>query len=484
MDFYSGLRKLHQGLMSGEMTSSDLVHFSLEQIEAVDSQVQAFVTVTDELAKSQAAKLDVRRSEGLLAGIPFALKDNMCTQGVETTCASRILKGYIPPYSATAARKLEAAEGILVGKLNMDEFAMGSSTENSALMKTHNPWDYDCVPGGSSGGSAAAVAAGMVPYALGSDTGGSIRQPAAFCGVVGLKPSYGRVSRFGLVAFASSLDQIGPITHTVEDAAIVLQEIAGKDRRDSTSVEREVPDYIAGLTGDIRGLRIGVAKEYFSPAIEEGVRTAVEAAILQMQRLGATIVEVSLPHTAYALSAYYLIAPAEASSNLARYDGVRYGYRAEGVENLLDMYRKTRSIGFGAEVKRRILVGTYALSSGYYDAYYKRAQQVRTLIAMDFDAAFHDVDVIVSPTTPTTAFRFGEKTKDPLTMYMNDICTIPVNLAGLPAISVPCGLSDGLPVGMQLIGRMYDEATLLKTAHAYEQAAGFAPMRPALGVHA
>ncbi len=466
------------------MTPADLVNFSLEQIKAVDMQVQAFVTVTEEQARVKAEQVRENGAEGILAGIPFALKDNMCTQGVETTCASRSLQGYKPPYSATVVERLERDHGILIGKLNMDEFAMGSSTENSSLCKTHNPWDFERVPGGSSGGPAAAVAAGMVPYALGSDTGGSIRQPAAFCGVVGLKPTYGLVSRYGLVAFASSLDQIGPITNSVEDAAIVLQSIAGPDRRDSTSVQRDVPNYIEGLTGDICGLKIGVAMEYFSPSIDQKVRAAVDSAILQLERLGAEMIKVSLPHTSYALSAYYLLAPAEASSNLARYDGVRYGYRAQDAENLLDMYRQTRSEGFGAEVKRRILIGTYALSSGYYDAYYKRAQQVRTLIAKDFDEAFAKVDVLLSPTTPTTAFRFGEKTEDPLMMYMNDICTIPVNLAGLPAISVPCGLADGLPVGLQLIGRMFDETTLLRTAHAYEQAAGFAPMRPALGVHA
>lgn len=484
MDFFSGLRKLHESLVAREVSPSELVDFSLEQIQAFDEQVQAFVTVTQAQAKERAVHLQDQPLTSWLAGIPFALKDNLCTKDVETTCSSKILRGYHPPYSATVVQKLEDASGILMGKLNMDEFAMGSSTENSAWFPTRNPWRLDCVPGGSSGGAAAAVAAGMVPYALGSDTGGSIRQPAAFCGVVGLKPTYGLVSRFGLVAYASSLDQIGPLTHSVEDAAIVLEAIAGKDRYDATSVAREVPHYIESLTGDIQGLRIGIAKEYFSPNIDSGVRMAVEAAIGQLERLGARIEEISLPHTPYALAAYYLIAPAEASSNLARYDGVRYGYRAEHAENLLDMYRKTRSEGFGSEVKRRILIGTYALSSGYYDAYYKRAQQVRTLIRQDFDEAFAKVDVIVSPTTPTTAFRLGEKTEDPLTMYMNDICTIPVNLAGLPAISVPCGLADGLPVGFQLIGRMFDEQTLLRTAHAYEQAAGFAPLKPALGVQA
>ncbi len=483
MDFFSSLLELHAGLLKREATASELADLSLQRIATLDDRVHAFLHVSANCVAAAAQKTEtVIGRESILDGIPYALKDNMCTRGIETTCASHILKGYIPPYSATVAERLDDAGAVLVGKLNMDEFAMGSSTENSGFFPTRNPWDLERVPGGSSGGAAAAVAAGMVPFALGSDTGGSIRQPAAFCGVVGLKPSYGLVSRFGLVAFASSLDQIGPLTHTVEDAAIVLQAIAGKDERDSTSANIQAPDYRAALTGDVRGLRIGIASEYFGPSVESGVRDAVTKAIALLEQLGATVSPISLPHTEYALSAYYLIAPAEASSNLARYDGVRYGVRAADAGNLLDMYQKTRSTGFGSEVKRRILIGTYALSSGYYDDYYKRAQQVRTLIRQDFLDAFESVDVIVSPTAPTTAFRLGEKVHDPLTMYLSDICTIPVNLAGLPAISVPCGIIDGLPVGLQMIGRMFDEQTLLRAAHAYEQAAGMAPLRPALAM--
>ena len=482
MDFFSSLRELHTGLTRRETTASELLDWSLQRIAAVDDRVRAFLHVSAPRGDSDRRMGADIAADRMLAGIPYALKDNMCTRGIETTCASHILKGYIPPYSATVVERLDDAGAALVGKLNMDEFAMGSSTENSGFFPTRNPWDLERVPGGSSGGAAAAVAAGMVPFALGSDTGGSIRQPAAFCGVVGLKPSYGLVSRFGLVAFASSLDQIGPLTHTVEDAAIVLQAIAGKDGRDSTSAHIQTPDYRAALTGDIRGLRIGIANEYFGPSVEAGVRSAVMKAVALLEQLGAVVSPISLPHTEYALSAYYLIAPAEASSNLARYDGVRYGFRAVDAENLMDMYEKTRSAGFGPEVKRRILIGTYALSAGYHDEYYKRAQQVRTLIRRDFLLAFADVDVIVSPTAPTTAFRLGEKVLDPLTMYLSDICTVPVNLAGLPAISVPCGLIEGLPVGLQMIGRMFDEETLLRAAHAYEQAAGMAPLRPELAM--
>ncbi len=507
MDFFSGIEELRAGLAKREVTAPELADLSLRRIAALDDRVHAFLrvsanrdhrvanmdnsaAVTAAAAKSATAPAAANKpateaanapvGARMLDGIPYALKDNMCTQGIETTCGSRILQGYIPPYSATAVERLNAAGAVLMGKLNMDEFAMGSSTENSGFFSTRNPWDLERVPGGSSGGAAAAVAAGMVPFALGSDTGGSIRQPAAFCGVVGLKPSYGLVSRYGLVAFASSLDQIGPLTHSVADAAIVLQAIAGRDRRDSTSADIQPPDYRAALTGDVRGLRIGIASEYFGPSVEAGVRETVTKAIALLEQLGATVSSVSLPATEYALAAYYLIAPAEASSNLARYDGVRYGLRAGAAENLLDMYEKTRSSGFGPEVKRRILIGTYALSAGYYDAYYKRAQQVRTLIRQDFSNAFASVDVIVSPTAPTTAFRLGEKVQDPLTMYLSDICTIPVNMAGLPAISVPCGMIAGLPVGLQLIGRMFDEETLLRVAHAYEQAAGMAPLRPDL----
>ncbi len=477
-DLTVGIAQLHDWLKSGDVTSLDLVAASFARIGAIDSAVQAFLTVTEEAALVRAKENAGKTPDGILDGIPFALKDNMATRGVKTTCGSRILEEYIPPYSATVMDRLDAAGGVLVGKLNMDEFAMGSSTENSGFFPTRNPWNLGTVPGGSSGGAAAAVASGMVPYALGSDTGGSIRQPAAYCGVVGLKPTYGRVSRYGLVAYASSLDQIGPLTRTVEDAALVLQAIAGYDHRDSTSVNLPVPDYMTALTGDIRGLRIGLPKDYFAHDMDAGMRKVMDAAMEVLRGLGAELVEVELPHTEYALSAYYLIAPAEASSNLARYDGVRYGFRAKDAENLLDMYNKTRSRGFGTEVKRRILIGTYALSSGYYDAYYKRAQQVRTLIRRDFETAFERVDLVFAPTAPTTAFKLGEKTSDPLTMYLSDIYTIPVNLAGLPAISVPCGLIDGMPAGLQLIGRMFDEATVLRAAHAYEQATEWTGKRP------
>ncbi len=481
LDLSQGIRKLHELLKNREVTSVDLVAASMTRIHEWNNDIQAFLKVTEAEAIDRAKVAASEPPNGLLDGIPFALKDNMATKGVDTTCGSKLLSGYIPPYSAAVTDKLEAAGGNLIGKLNMDEFAMGSSTENSGYFPTRNPWDFDRVPGGSSGGSAAAVAAGMVPYALGSDTGGSIRQPAAYCGVVGLKPTYGRVSRYGLVAFASSLDQIGPITNNVEDAAIVLQAIAGYDHRDSTSVNREVPDYTQALTGDIRGLKIGLPAEFFDVGMDEGMRKVIDEAVNKLRELGASVHAVTLPHTAYALSAYYLIAPAEASSNLARYDGVRYGVRAQGADNLLDMYNKTRSEGFGKEVKRRILIGTYALSSGYYDAYYKRAQQVRTLIRRDFETVFEQVDLILSPTAPTTAFKLGEKTSDPLTMYLSDIYTVPVNLAGLPAISVPCGFISDLPVGLQLIGKMFDEATVLRTAHAYELATGWTSRRPQLG---
>ncbi len=483
LDFSQGIRKLHEALRSGTTTPEELLNQSIEQIEQKDGEIKAFLRVNDVTArdrlKGNAAASNSFSPKHLLDGIPYALKDNMCYEGIETTCASKILEGYIPPYTATVAQKLDDAGAILIGKANMDEFAMGSSTENSSYFPTKNPWQQDHVPGGSSGGSVAAVAAGMVPFALGSDTGGSIRQPAAFCGVVGLKPTYGRVSRYGLVAFASSLDQIGPITNSVEDAAIVLQAIAGADVHDATSAHVEVPDFTAKLTGDIRGLQVGVAPEFFADAMDEGVRQRVQEAVQVLKELGAEIKPISLPHISYAIAAYYLLAPAEASSNLARFDGVRYGYRSQNAQNLLAMYSKTRSEGFGKEVKRRILIGTYALSSGYYDAYYKRAQKMRTLIRQDFEQAFSQVDVIVSPTTPAPAFLLGEKTKDPVTMYMTDMCTIPINLAGLPAISVPCGLSQGMPVGLQIIGKMFDEQTILQVADAYEKTVDFAAVRTA-----
>ncbi|GAA5347131.1 aspartyl/glutamyl-tRNA(Asn/Gln) amidotransferase subunit A [Planifilum fimeticola] len=475
------LKEIHKRLSEGDCSAKDLVDLSLKRIDEVEDRVGAFITVDREGARARAEELDKQLAEegerGLLAAIPAGIKDNICTEGLLTTCASKILANYTPIYDATVMKKLRAAQAIPVGKTNMDEFAMGSSTENSGFHLTRNPWDPERVPGGSSGGSAAAVAAGEVFFALGSDTGGSIRQPAAFCGVVGLKPTYGRVSRFGLVAFASSLDQIGPLTKNVEDAAYVLQAIAGHDPMDSTSADVEVPDYLSALTGDVKGLKVAVPRELMGDGIDPGVREQVLKALRVLEGVGAVCEEVSLPHVRYAVETYYLLAPAEASSNLARYDGVRYGVRAPA-DNLMELYYNSRSTGFGAEVKRRIMLGTYALSSGYYDAYYLKAQKVRTLIKRDFDQIFEKYDVVIGPTTPTTAFRIGEKVDDPLTMYLNDICTIPVNLAGLPAISVPCGLSGGLPVGLQVIGRPFDEETVLRVAHAYEQQAEPLPEPP------
>ncbi|OEH85181.1 aspartyl/glutamyl-tRNA amidotransferase subunit A [Desulfuribacillus stibiiarsenatis] len=483
----NSISQIHSLLKNKEIKVSELVQESFGRIEATDNKVQAFLALNQEKAPKRAQQIEQEITEledaedlPILAGIPAGIKDNICTMGMPTTCGSRILEGYIPPYSATVMKRLHAAGAVPMGKLNMDEFAMGSSTENSAYQITRNPWNLDYVPGGSSGGSAASVAAGQVVFALGSDTGGSIRQPAAYCGVVGLKPTYGLVSRFGLVAYASSLDQIGPLTRNVEDTADVLQAIAGYDEQDSTSADVTVPNYRDALTGDIKGLKIAVAKEYMGEGIDPQVRAVIQKAIDQLAALGAEIEEVSLPHTEYALASYYLIAPAEASSNLARYDGVKYGIRADGAKDLLDMYKKTRSQGFGEEVKRRIMVGTYALSSGYYDAYYLKAQKVRTLIKQDFDKVFEKYDLIVGPTAPTTAFKIGEKTADPLTMYLNDICTIPINLAGLPAISIPCGFVDGLPVGLQLIGKAFAESTILQASYAYEQATQFYKQRPVL----
>lgn len=472
----TSIREIHTHLCNKELKPSELAEAVLQRIEETEEKIQAYLFVDGEKALAEAKKLDEMPAGDLplLYGIPGAIKDNMTTRGVRTTCASKMLANYIPPYDATVVSKLKQEQFVMVGKTNMDEFAMGSSTENSGFYPTRNPWDLERVPGGSSGGSAATVAARQVPFALGSDTGGSIRQPAAFCGVVGLKPTYGLVSRFGLVAFASSLDQIGPFTRTVEDSAIVLQAIAGHDAQDSTSANVEIPDYLAALTGDIRGMKIGMPKEYFqAEGADPQVLEQVKKAIRVLEGLGAKVDEVSLPHTKYAVATYYLLAPAEASSNLARYDGVRYGFRADEANDYIEMYKKTRSQGFGAEVKRRIMLGTYALSSGYYDAYYLRAQKTRTLIKQDFDQVFAEYDAIVSPTAPTTAFKTGEKINDPLTMYLNDIYTIPVNLAGIPAISIPCGLVNGLPVGLQIIGKAFAEATVLRIAHAYEQAAGF-----------
>jgi len=449
-------------------------HYS--QIEKEDGKIGAFLTLCKERALKQADHIDRLAAEGKplppLGGVPVGIKDVMSTRGVRTTAGSRILKKYIPPYDCTAVVRMENAGAVVLGKTNCDEFAMGSSNENSAFHAVHNPRDLSRVPGGSSGGSAAAVAADMAVVALGSDTGGSIRQPASFCGVVGLMPTYGRVSRYGLIAFASSLDHIGPLTKTVKDAAIVLGTIAGRDPMDATSADVPVPDYVAQLEKPVRGLRLGVAKEYFGEGLDDEVRQAVESAIDKLKGLGCEVVPVSLPHTPYAIPAYYLIATAEASANLARYDGVRYGYRASGAKSLAEMYRRTRDEGFGAEVKRRIMLGTYALSAGYYDAYYLKAQRVRTLLARDFEEAFRSVDAIVTPTSPTAAFRLGEKSNDPLAMYLADIYTITADLAGIPGISVPCGVAhDNLPVGLQILGKHFDEATILRVAHAYEQEA-------------
>jgi aspartyl-tRNA(Asn)/glutamyl-tRNA(Gln) amidotransferase subunit A len=479
------ISELHRLLHKKEISVSDLVDESFRRIGEVEEKVQAFLTLNEENARAKAKELDDKLAKeennfGTLFGMPIGIKDNIVTKGLRTTCASKILYNFDPIYDATVMERLHEAGAITIGKLNMDEFAMGSSTENSGFQLTRNPWDLERVPGGSSGGSAAAVAAGEVPFALGSDTGGSIRQPAAFCGVVGLKPTYGRVSRFGLVAFASSLDQIGPITRTVEDNAYLLQVISGLDPMDSTSANVEVPNYVEALTGDIQGLKIAVPKEYLGEGVAEEVRQSVLNALKVLEKLGATWEEVSLPHSKYALATYYLLASSEASANLARFDGVRYGYRTDNAKNLIDMYKQTRSEGFGNEVKRRIMLGTFALSSGYYDAYYKKAQKVRTLIKQDFEKVFEKYDVIIGPTTPTPAFKIGEKTNDPLTMYANDILTIPVNLAGVPGISVPCGFVNGLPVGLQIIGKHFDESTIYRVAHAFEQATDYHKQKPAL----
>ncbi|TJY38538.1 Asp-tRNA(Asn)/Glu-tRNA(Gln) amidotransferase subunit GatA [Cohnella pontilimi] len=478
------LTDLHNKLAHRELSVTDLVEHSLKRIQATDGQIGAFLTLDEEGAREEAAKLDRQLASGgergLLFGLPSGLKDNMVTKGLRTTCGSKFLENYVPVHDATVVNKLRSAQSVTMGKLNMDEFAMGGSNENSAYHPVRNPWDPTRVPGGSSGGSAAAVAAGQLYFALGSDTGGSIRQPAAYCGVVGLKPTYGLVSRFGLVAFASSLDQIGPITKNVEDAAYVLQAIAGHDELDSTSANVEIPDYTAALTGNVRGLRIGVPKEYLGQGVDPQVKERVLESLRVFESLGAVWEEVSLPHTEYAVSAYYLLASSEASSNLARFDGVRYGVRAEDPANLMDLYRRSRSEGFGPEVKRRIMLGTYSLSSGYYDAYYKKAQQVRTLIKRDFDQVLEKYDLIIGPTAPTPAFQLGEQVDDPLTMYLNDILTIPVSLAGVPAVSIPCGFADGLPVGLQIIGKPFDETTVLRAAHAFESNTDHHTRRPAL----
>jgi aspartyl-tRNA(Asn)/glutamyl-tRNA(Gln) amidotransferase subunit A len=458
-----------------QMTATALVEAFYEKIATADGPIHAWLTLCRERALERAGEIDVVAGKGdalpPLAGVPVGIKDVMVTRGVRSTAGSKILENFIPPYTCTAVARLEAAGAIVLGKLNCDEFAMGSSNENSAYGPVANPRDTSRVPGGSSGGSAAAVASGMAVATLGSDTGGSIRQPAAFCGVVGLMPTYGRVSRYGLIAFASSLDHIGPLTKTVKDAAILLGHIAGRDPLDSTSAEVPVPDYAAEIGRPVKGRRLGVPKEYFGEGLDPEIRTAVEAAIQTLARAGCEVVPVSLPHTKYAIPTYYLVATAEASSNLARFDGVRYGYRAKGARTLSEMYRRSRDEGFGAEVKRRIMLGTYALSAGYYDAYYLKAQRVRTLLTQDFVSAFEKVDALVTPTTPTLPFKLGEKVEDPLAMYLNDIYTVTADLVGVPGISVPCGNSkSGLPIGLQILGRHFDEATILRLAHAYEHA--------------
>ncbi|HSG14921.1 MAG TPA: Asp-tRNA(Asn)/Glu-tRNA(Gln) amidotransferase subunit GatA [Anaerolineae bacterium] len=466
------LTELTHALRQGETTSVAATQATLERIIALDNDVRCYLTISDELALEQAAEADVRRArgeDGPLLGIPIAVKDIICTRGLETTAGSKILKGFIPPYDAFVVERLRTAGAIILGKTNTDEFAMGSSTENSAYCTTANPWHLGRVPGGSSGGSAAAVAGRLAFAALGTDTGGSVRQPASFCGVVGLRPTYGRMSRWGIIAFASSLDQVGTFGRTVADCTAMFQATVGYDRRDSTSLNTAVPDYAAALSGNIRGLRIGVPSEYFIEGIEADVDRAVRAAIEELAQLGAQIVDISLPHTKYALPVYYLIAPAEASANLARYDGVRYGPRVAG-QDLLGSYKQTRAL-FGPEVKRRIMLGTYALSAGYYDAYYGRASKVRTLIKNDFRAAFEKVDVIAAPTSPTTAFAIGERAADPLSMYLADILTLPLNLSAACGLSLPCGFDgQGLPIGLQLMGDTLDEATILNVAYAYEQA--------------
>ena len=473
------IQEAHAQLTSRQISSVELTQACLDRIDAVEDRVQSFLTLTPEIALSQAADADrmlAAGEGGPLTGVPVQIKDVMCTEGVPTTCASRMLENFVPVYNATAVERLIGQGAVMLGKGNMDEFAMGSSCENSAFHPTRNPWDLDRVPGGSSGG--AAVSAGEAIYALGSDTGGSVRQPAALCGVVGLKPTYGLVSRYGLIAFASSLDQIGPVGRSVMDCALALNAIAGHDPRDATSVRREPTDYTATLGQDIKGMRLGVPEEYFVDGMDSGARKAVEEAVSTLEGLGASVRPVSLPTTRYALACYYIIAPSECSANLARYDGVKYGYSYQDTNDMWEAMEKTREYGFGPEVTRRVMLGTYALSSGYYDAYYLKAQQARTLIRQDFERVFQDVDALVTPTSPVTAFKIGEKTGDPVQMYLIDVCTLPVNIAGLPGLSVPCGFSDGLPVGMQLIGPHFSEEILLRTAHAYEAATEWSSARP------
>jgi len=477
------IHQAHQLLKNREVSSLELTRAVLEHIEKTEDRVHAFVSVTADQALIQAAQADERikgDDSTPLTGVPVTIKDNMCTRGVTTTCSSKMLENFIPPYDATVVERLNQEGMVMVGKGNMDEFAMGSSNEHSAFYPTNNPWDTTCVPGGSSGGPAVSVATGESIYALGSDTGGSIRQPAGFCNVVGLKPTYGRVSRYGLVAFASSLDQIGPMTRDVTDSALVLNVIAGHDPKDSTSVDYPVPDYTESLIPDLKGLKLGVPKEYFVEGMQKGVEEVIRTAITTLEELGATVDwEVSLPHTKYALAAYYIIAPSEAMANLARYDGVKYGFSYEG-KNMWDAMEKTRGYGFGPEVKRRIILGTYALSAGYYDAYYVKAQKVRTLIRREFEEAFERYDALITPTSPTVPFKIGERVSDPLQMYLSDVCTLPINIAGIPGLSVPAGFCDGLPVGMQILGKPFNEDILFRIGYAYEQANGWWQQRPAI----
>ncbi|MBF0713573.1 Asp-tRNA(Asn)/Glu-tRNA(Gln) amidotransferase subunit GatA [Gemella sp. GH3] len=470
---YKSIESLEKQLINKEIKPSELVNASLERIKNTDEKVGSFITVTEELALNKAKELDDKQSRGEISGslfgIPMGIKDNIVTKGIETTCASKILQGFSPIYDATVMQKLNSENPVLIGKLNMDEFAMGGSTETSYYKVTRNPHDLNAVPGGSSGGSASAVAAGQVHFSLGSDTGGSVRQPASYCGVVGLKPTYGRVSRFGLVAFASSLDQIGPMTRTVKDNARVLEVISGVDSNDMTSAPISVPKFSEIITGDIKGMKIALPKEYFGEGVDEDVKSSVLEGVKWLESQGALVEEVSLPNVSYGIETYYIIASAEASSNLSRFDGIRYGYRSENATNLEEVYKKTRGEGFGAEVKKRIMLGTYVLSSGYYDAYYKKAQKVRTLIKEDFDRVFAEYDVVIGPTSPTVAFGLGEKSKSGVTMYTNDLLTIPVNMAGLPAISIPCGMKGNRPIGMQIIGKPFAESTIYDVAYAFEQ---------------
>ncbi|MCE5259417.1 MAG: Asp-tRNA(Asn)/Glu-tRNA(Gln) amidotransferase subunit GatA [Chloroflexi bacterium] len=484
MELYElSIHEALEGLRSRQFSSVKLTQAVLERIAQIEPKTQAYLCVAQEQALSSAEEADRRRAAGAdatLLGIPLAIKDIICTEGIPTTCGSRILQGFVPPYDATVIRKLRQAGAVILGKTNTDEFAMGSSTENSGYFTSHNPWDLERVPGGSSGGSAAAVCANECLGALGSDTGGSIRQPASLCGIAGLKPTYGRVSRYGVVAYASSLDQVGTLGKDVRDNALLLQVIAGHDPEDSTSADKAVPDYQASLLPDLKGITLGVPHEFFGEGIQTEVEQSIRQALDVMRSLGACIIEVSLPHTRYSLPVYYLISTAEASANLARYDGIRYGATDEQAREIWEAYRRTREEGFGAEVKRRIMLGTYALSAGYYDAYYLKAQKARTLIKQDYDRAFQECQALITPTTPTPAFRIGEKVNDPLAMYMEDICTLSLNLSGNCGISIPCGFVNGLPVGLQILGNAFDEVTILHVAHAYEQATAWHLQKPAL----